>query len=303
MATLSGCRSTWRSRPSSRACSIVTRRSEGLISAARALSSVVLPEFIAPEIRMLRLARTAEASIRARSSSSVPSRTRSSKLWSERRCLRMSMTGRGVTAITAERRLPSGSRRSSSGWAASNLRSESPKRAAADLIMATSSSSFSAIGPKHIFSPLAKVTKALSAPFTSMFSTSSSSMKTCNRPRPKSIAITSSTSTFSSSEGCGSRPVAMRAAASRSRRSSTMSRTAARLMCAATASAVASPRSGAVAKSSATLVRRDRALSIRAVSSLARASVEPVTEERERRPGAELVTARRCHRVRRSLPG
>ena len=147
IATASGCRSTWRSRPSSSACSMVTMRSSGLISAARARNSVVLPEFMAPDMRMFRFARTAAASIRARSSSRVSSPTRSSRLWSERRCRLMSITGRAVTAITAERRLPSGSRRSSSGCAASNRRSDSPKRAAADLTMATSSSSLSAMGP------------------------------------------------------------------------------------------------------------------------------------------------------------
>ncbi len=49
------------SRPSSRACSMVTMRSRGGTSAAKARSIVVLPEFMAPETTMFLRARTAAA--------------------------------------------------------------------------------------------------------------------------------------------------------------------------------------------------------------------------------------------------
>ncbi len=61
-ATMSGWRVEPVSRPSSKACSIVTIRSRRSISAASARSRVVFPEFIAPDTTMFFRARTAAAS-------------------------------------------------------------------------------------------------------------------------------------------------------------------------------------------------------------------------------------------------
>ena len=197
-ATMSGCRSGTASKPSSNACSMVTIRSRGGISAASARRSVVFPEFIAPETTMFFLALTAAPRNEARSASRVPMSVRSARERSEYRCRRIDTEGRAVTAINADNRLPSGKRRSSSGRARSNRRSESPKRLAAERTRSMSSWSESAIGCISCLEPFANVAHTRSHPLISMFSISGSSIRAWSRPMPNNASSTAWASCSSS---------------------------------------------------------------------------------------------------------
>ena len=79
-ATTFGCRSAKASRPSSMARSTVISRSCGGTSLARARSSVVLPELVAPAIMMFLRAFTAALRNAASSGDMVPVPIRSSRL-------------------------------------------------------------------------------------------------------------------------------------------------------------------------------------------------------------------------------
>ncbi len=115
------------SRPSSNARSTVIRRSFGGISLARARSSVVLPALVAPAIMMFLRARTAQARKWPSSGVRVPLPTRSEMKTLPRRARRMDSAGRRATSMTADRREPSGSLRSSCGLAESKGREDRPE--------------------------------------------------------------------------------------------------------------------------------------------------------------------------------
>lgn len=108
--------------PRLRARSTVMSRSCGGISAAIARSIVVFPELVAPAIMMFLRAATAARRKRMTSSVKVLVASRSSRLTWPRRARRIDRLGRWHTPITAERREPSGRRRSSCGLAESNGR-------------------------------------------------------------------------------------------------------------------------------------------------------------------------------------
>ena len=189
-ATMSGCRDEPVSSPSSNACSMVTMRSRSSISAARARSKVVFPEFMAPETTMFFRARTAAPRKDRNPWSMAPMAHSSSSDRSAKRCRRMETAGRAATAMRADRRAPPGSWRSSSGRAASNRRSASPKRPPAERRRSTSSSSESATGSMSRLDPSANVAQTWSHPLMSMFSISSSSTNDWRRPRPNSASRT-----------------------------------------------------------------------------------------------------------------
>ena len=121
-ATTLGCRSSNSPRPSSRARSTVTSRSTGSISLASARSRVVFPALVAPAIMMFFRAATAADRKPASSPLMEPLSTSMSRLARPIRARRMESEGRWHTPITAESRLPSGSRRSSWGLAVSKGR-------------------------------------------------------------------------------------------------------------------------------------------------------------------------------------
>ena len=126
-ATTLGCRSANSPRPSSRARSTVMRRSSGGISLARARRKVVFPAFVAPAIMMFLRARTAAEQKAASRGVRDPSRTRSSRPTRSRRARRTEIEGREQTSMTADRREPSGRRRSSWGLAESKGREARPE--------------------------------------------------------------------------------------------------------------------------------------------------------------------------------
>ena len=126
-ATTFGCRSGYSSRPSSSARSTVISRSCGPISLARARSSVVFPAFVEPAIMMFLRASTVADRNAAMPSSTVPLRTRSARKTLGIRARRIEIDGRLQTSITADSREPSGSRRSSCGFAVSNGRLDRPE--------------------------------------------------------------------------------------------------------------------------------------------------------------------------------
>ncbi|GAA3116489.1 hypothetical protein GCM10010466_04420 [Planomonospora alba] len=114
------------SRPSSSARSTVMSRSVGGISLASARSRVVFPALVEPAIMMFFLAATAADRKRPRVGVSVPLPTRSLRKTLPSRARRMETAGRTVTSMTAESRDPSGSRRSSWGFAVSKGRLDRP---------------------------------------------------------------------------------------------------------------------------------------------------------------------------------
>ena len=113
--------------PSSSARSTVTRRSVGGIWFTIARSKVVLPALVAPAIMMFFLAPVAAVRKSASSGSRVPLATRSARNTLPSRARRMETEGRSVTSMTADSRDPSGSRRSSCGWAVSKGRLDRPE--------------------------------------------------------------------------------------------------------------------------------------------------------------------------------
>ncbi len=112
-ATTFGCRSGVSPSPSSSARSTVMMRSCGGISLASARSIVVLPALVAPAIMMFLRAATAARRKSAMSGDIVALVTRSSRNTFDMRALRIDTAGREHTFMTADRREPSGSSRSS----------------------------------------------------------------------------------------------------------------------------------------------------------------------------------------------
>ena len=125
-STQLGCRSVSFLSPSSRAFSTVMIRSSGPISAAMARSSVVFPARVAPATMTFEREATSAWRKSAASLLKVPLPTRSARATFSKRCRRMEMEGCAATDITAERRDPSGSWRSSSGFAESQGRELRP---------------------------------------------------------------------------------------------------------------------------------------------------------------------------------
>ena len=126
-ATTLGCRSENSPSPSSRALSTVMRRSDGGISLASARRKVVLPALVAPAIIMFLRARTAAEQKAARRGLSVSSPMSSSRPTLSSLARRSDRAGRAHTSIMADRREPSGSRRSSWGLAESKGRETRPE--------------------------------------------------------------------------------------------------------------------------------------------------------------------------------
>ena len=118
----------------------------------------------------------------------------------------MATDGLDVTAITANRRLPSGSWRLSDGEPLSNRRSVRPTRAAVMRSVSTSSSSLSAMAGARSFDPSERVIQTSACPLASMFSIDSSSSRRCRAPSPNRASWIACASAFSSSNESGSTP-------------------------------------------------------------------------------------------------
>ena len=107
---------------------MVTMRSSGPTSLSIARSSVVLPASTPPQTMKFLRARTGGGEELAQRHVDGPQPTRSSRKTLGKRWRRMATDGLAVTAITANRRLPSGSWRLSDGEPLSKRRSVSPTR-------------------------------------------------------------------------------------------------------------------------------------------------------------------------------
>lgn len=140
---------------------MVTTRSPAGIALAMALSAVVLPAAVPPEITRFSPASTALVNNSASAGVRVPSRTKSSIEWAISRCRRIVTQVNGASGgqITCSRE-PSGSRASAAGLASSSRRP-----AAATVLAANARSSCSLANAPGIccFRPPARTTNARSA--------------------------------------------------------------------------------------------------------------------------------------------
>lgn len=171
---------TWRRWPrvcsqSSNSDSRVPIRSSGGISAAIARSRLVLPTPWVPVIITFFRARIAEARKAARVESRVPSRTISGRVAEATRWRRIATYGRGVTSVSAWRRMPPSRRSARVGLAVERLRSPPPCWRARSWSSSTSSASVSATGGTWRSGWCTRETQTSSQPLIRMFSISGSS--------------------------------------------------------------------------------------------------------------------------------